>query len=74
MEDSRASARLPLRGVVAASSPRKRCRAARRSSARASETGEQVRWGIEHLNIDDKRLKELAPVGLMQSLRSPHGP
>jgi len=22
-------------------------------------TGEQVRWGIEHLNIDDKRLKEL---------------
>ena len=32
-------------------------------------TGEQVRWGIEHLNIDEKRLKELGAVGLMQPLR-----
>jgi branched-chain amino acid transport system substrate-binding protein len=32
-------------------------------------TGEQMRWGIEHLNIDDKRLKELGAVGLMQPLK-----
>ena len=32
-------------------------------------TGEQVRWGIEHLNIDDKRLKELGATGLMQPLK-----
>ena len=32
-------------------------------------TGEQMRWGIENLNIDDKRLKELGAVGLMQPLK-----
>jgi branched-chain amino acid transport system substrate-binding protein len=32
-------------------------------------TGEQVRWGIESLNIDEKRLKELGAVGLMQPLK-----
>jgi len=32
-------------------------------------TGEQMRWGIENLGIDDKRLKELGAVGLMQSLK-----
>ena len=32
-------------------------------------TGEQVRWGLEHLNIDDKRLKELGAAGLMQPLK-----
>jgi branched-chain amino acid transport system substrate-binding protein len=32
-------------------------------------TGEQVRWGIENLTIDDKRLKELGAVGLMQPLK-----
>ena len=32
-------------------------------------TGEQMRWGIEHLNIDDKRLKELGAVGLMPPLK-----
>jgi branched-chain amino acid transport system substrate-binding protein len=28
-----------------------------------------VRWGIEHLNIDEKRLKELGATGLMQPLK-----
>ena len=28
-------------------------------------TGEQMRWGIEHLNIDAKRLKELGATNLM---------
>ena len=32
-------------------------------------TGEQVRWGIENLRIDDNRLKEIGAVGLMNSLR-----
>jgi branched-chain amino acid transport system substrate-binding protein len=32
-------------------------------------TPEQVRWGIEHLNISDARLKELGAAGFMQSLK-----
>src|SRR5207253_2981028 len=32
-------------------------------------TGEQMRGGIEHLNIDEKRLKELGPVGRMPTLK-----
>ena len=32
-------------------------------------TGEQMRWGIENLNIDEKRLKELGAVGLMPPLK-----
>ncbi len=32
-------------------------------------TGEQVRWGFENLNIDDKRLAELGVTGLMQPLK-----
>jgi branched-chain amino acid transport system substrate-binding protein len=32
-------------------------------------TGEQMRWGIEHLNIDDKRLKELGATNLMPPLK-----
>ena len=34
-----------------------------------SMTGEQVRWGLENLNIDEKRLKELGAVGFMQPLK-----
>jgi branched-chain amino acid transport system substrate-binding protein len=32
-------------------------------------TGEQVRWALENLNIDEKRLKELGAVGFMQPLK-----
>jgi len=32
-------------------------------------TGEQMRWGIEHLNITDARLKQLGAVGLMGALK-----
>jgi branched-chain amino acid transport system substrate-binding protein len=32
-------------------------------------TGEQVRWGLENLNIDEKRLKELGATGFMQPLK-----
>jgi len=32
-------------------------------------TGEQMRWGIEHLNIDNGRLKQLGAVNLMPPLK-----
>jgi branched-chain amino acid transport system substrate-binding protein len=32
-------------------------------------SGEQVRWGLENLKIDDKRLKELGATGLLQPLK-----
>ena len=32
-------------------------------------TGEQVRWGLENLNINDARLKELGATGFMQALK-----
>ena len=32
-------------------------------------TGEQMRWGIENLNIDEKRVKELGATGMMQPLK-----
>ena len=32
-------------------------------------TGEQVRWGLENLNITDARLKELGATGFLQSLK-----
>ena len=32
-------------------------------------TSEQVRWGIENLNITEARLKELGAVGFMQPLK-----
>ncbi|WP_260955887.1 ABC transporter substrate-binding protein [Pseudomonas citri] len=32
-------------------------------------TGEQVRWGFEHLKLDDTRLKELGALGLVQPLQ-----
>jgi branched-chain amino acid transport system substrate-binding protein len=32
-------------------------------------TGEQVRWGFEHLNIDEARLKALGAEGLVQPLK-----
>ena len=32
-------------------------------------SGEQIRWGLENLKIDDKRLKELGATGLLQPLK-----
>jgi branched-chain amino acid transport system substrate-binding protein len=31
-------------------------------------TGEQVRWGFEHIHIDESRLKELGAAGLLQPI------
>ncbi|WP_085316082.1 ABC transporter substrate-binding protein [Derxia lacustris] len=32
-------------------------------------TGEEVRWGFENINLDDKRLAELGATGLMQPIK-----
>ena len=32
-------------------------------------TGEEVRWGFENLHIDDRRLKELGALGLLQPIQ-----
>jgi branched-chain amino acid transport system substrate-binding protein len=32
-------------------------------------TGEEVRWGFEHLNLDNTRLKALGALGLVQPLK-----
>ncbi|MGZ3438911.1 MAG: ABC transporter substrate-binding protein [Polyangia bacterium] len=32
-------------------------------------TGEEVRWGFENLNIDERRLKELGASGLLQQIK-----
>ena len=32
-------------------------------------TGDQVRWGFEHIDIDENRLKELGAVGLLQPIK-----
>ncbi|GMV55413.1 MAG: hypothetical protein AMXMBFR6_12180 [Betaproteobacteria bacterium] len=33
-------------------------------------TGEQVRWALERINLDDKRMKELGAAGLVQPLKT----
>jgi branched-chain amino acid transport system substrate-binding protein len=33
-------------------------------------TGEQVQWALEHLNIDERRLKQLGATGFMPALRT----
>lgn len=33
-------------------------------------TGEEIRWGLENLNLDEKRLKELGVWGLVQPIKS----
>jgi branched-chain amino acid transport system substrate-binding protein len=32
-------------------------------------TGEQIRWGLEHLNLDDAKIKQLNAVGLIPAFR-----
>ncbi len=33
-------------------------------------TGEQVRWGLENLNLDDKRLRELGALGMLPPVKT----
>ncbi|WP_407056613.1 ABC transporter substrate-binding protein [Burkholderia seminalis] len=44
-------------------------RVAQRKYGNKPLTGEQVRWGFEHLNLDDARLKQLGALGLVQPLK-----
>jgi len=32
-------------------------------------TGDEIRWGLEHLSIDDRKLKQLGATGFMQALK-----
>ncbi len=33
-------------------------------------SGEQIRWGLEHLNMDEKRIKQLGAWGLLQPMKT----
>ncbi len=57
------------RGIVAGIVSTEAIRTAQGKYGRKPLTGEQVRWGLENLNIDTKRLKELGAVDLMQPLK-----
>ena len=70
MEDkSRVGSIYYNRGVVSGILTAEAIRTAQAKYGKKPLTGEQVRWGIENLNIDDKRLKELGATGFMQSLK-----
>ena len=58
------------RGVVAGIVTAEAIRTAQEKFGKGKPvTGEQMRWGIEHLNIDNARLKQLGAVGLMPPLK-----
>ena len=57
------------RGVVSGILTAEAIRAAQKRYGNKPLTGEQVRWGIENLNIDDAKLKELGATGFMQALK-----
>jgi len=69
-DNSRVGSIYHTRGIVAGIITTEAIRTAQARFGKGKPmTGEQVRWGIEHLNIDDKRLKELGATGLMQPLK-----
>jgi branched-chain amino acid transport system substrate-binding protein len=57
------------RGIVHGVITAEAIRTAQERFGRKPLTGEQVRWGIEHLNLDARRLQELGAAGLMQPLK-----
>ncbi len=57
------------RGVVHGIITVEAIRKAQEKYGKKSLTPEQVRWGIENLNITEARLKELGAVGFMQALK-----
>ena len=71
MEDkSRIGSIYHTRGVVAGIITADAIRTAQERYGKGKPiTGEQMRWGIEHLNISDARLKQLGAVGLMNALK-----
>jgi branched-chain amino acid transport system substrate-binding protein len=70
MEDtSRVGSVYYNRGVVSGILTAEAIRKAQDKYGKKPLTGEQIRWGIENLNIDDKKLKELGATGFMQALK-----
>jgi len=70
MEDpSRVGSILYNRGVVHGIINVEALRTAQARFGKKPLTGEQVRWGLENLSIDDRRLKELGATGFMQALK-----
>jgi len=57
------------RGVVHGIITVEAIRKAQEKYGKTALNGEQVRWGLEHLNITDARLKELGATGFLQSLK-----
>ena len=57
------------RGLIAAILSVEAIRVAQGKYGNQSLTGEQVRWGIENLNITAERIKELGAEGLMSPLK-----
>ena len=57
------------RGVIAAIITVEAIRTAQGKFGKKPLTGEQVRWGIENLNITNARIKELGAKGLMVPLK-----
>ncbi len=70
MEDkSRVGSIYHTRGVVHGIISVEAIRTAQGKYGKKPLTGEQVRWGIENLKLDDARLKQLGAVGMMQPLK-----
>jgi branched-chain amino acid transport system substrate-binding protein len=71
MEDkSRIGSIYHTRGIVAGIVTTEAIRTAQERFGKGKPiTGEQMRWGIENLNITDARLKQLGAVGLMNALK-----
>ncbi|MBI4291925.1 MAG: ABC transporter substrate-binding protein [Betaproteobacteria bacterium] len=68
-DSSRIGSIYHTRGVVAGILTAEAIRTAQGKFGKKPITGEQARWGIEHLNLNDARLKQLGATGLMQALK-----
>jgi branched-chain amino acid transport system substrate-binding protein len=58
------------RGMLNAMLAVESVRMAQRRYGNKPLTGEQVRWGLEHLDIDDTRIKALGMEGMLQPLKT----
>jgi branched-chain amino acid transport system substrate-binding protein len=58
------------RGIVLGILSSEAIRIAQEKFGKQPLTGEQVRWGYEHLNLTDARLKELGAEGLITSIKT----
>ncbi len=58
------------RGVVAGIMNHEAILTAQKKFGSKVLTGEEMRWGMEHLNITEERIKEIGAEGLMQPMRN----